>query len=232
MRFRAPTWDGTRDRRRIRLTLTMLLVVEDDPAALRALERLLGDRPRVYATSGAEARTALTTLTGLTGCLLDVGLPEGPRAGLELLEWIRNTALDLPCALVTGTCEADVVNAGERLRATVIIKPATAELLAWVLEQGDRPTTAELPTAIARQAKVRYELTKKETEVVAWFVAGRDLAAFLAHAKVSRSTFKSHRTRILLKTGASSLEMLASRLLHAQLESERLQGLRAGRRRG
>ncbi len=151
----------------------------------------------------------------MTGCLIDVGLPEGARAGLDLLGWIRETHRDLPCALVTGTCEREVVNAGERLRATVIIKPATAELLAIVLEQVDRPTTEELPLVIARAAKTEHQLTERETLVVSWFIGGQSQAAFLVYAGMSRSTFKSHRTSILNKTGDGTLEMLASRLLRA-----------------
>ena len=195
----------------------MLLLVEDYPPALRALERFLGDRPRVCAASSTEARAVVARSGVLTGCLIDVDLPEGARAGLELLAWIRETHRDLPCALVTGTCEPDVVNAGERLRARVIIKPATAELLVWLLEQVDRPTAEELPIAIARAAKADYDLTEREAHLLSWFVAGESQAGFLVQAGVSRSTFKSHRASILRKTGDATLEMLASRLLRAEL---------------
>jgi len=145
--------------------------------------------------------------------LLDVGLPEEPRAGLALLGWIREQHPDLPCALLTGSCEPDVVNTAARLRARVLIKPATSELQSWVVEHVDAATASELVDAIARRAGVSYRLTERENLIVAWFLEGGDLASFLTRSGMSRSTFKSHRASILAKTGLESLERLSATLL-------------------
>lgn len=153
--------------RAVESALRMLLVVEDDPLCRRALDRLLGGRPRTHAANAEEARLAIGEIGELTGCLLDVALPEGPRAGLELLSWIRASYATVPCALLTGTCAPDLVNAAELLRARVIIKPASAELLDWVLQQSDRASPAAFVRQTARAAQARYELTDRETEVVA-----------------------------------------------------------------
>lgn len=190
----------------------MLLVVEDDALCRRALDRLLGGRARTHASNAEEARAALSTIRGLTGCLLDVALPEGPRAGLELLASIRAAYTTVPCALLTGTCEPSLVNAAELLRARTIIKPATAELLRWILDQSDLASPAALVRHTAKSAQERYQLTDREAEIVACFLSGRDIADFLADTGLSRSTFKSHRRSILAKTATRSLEELAAHL--------------------
>jgi DNA-binding NarL/FixJ family response regulator len=196
----------------------MLLIVEDDPIALRTLQRLVGDRPTVHAGSALEARAVLDSRSDITGCLVDVALPEGPRAGLEVLGWIRDKHQFVPCALVTGSTDAEVLDAAVLLRATIVRKPAVGARLELLLERMDRYAPDESKRAILRAATDKYAFTPRESEIVAWFLSGQDQSSFLAHSGISRSTFKEHRKNILRKTRDESLERLASRLLQAEIQ--------------
>lgn len=196
----------------------MLLLVEDDPMALRTLQRLVGDRATVHAGSALEARAILDGRSDITGCLVDVALPEGPRAGLEVLGWIRDKYAFVPCALVTGSSEPEVLDAAVLLGATIVRKPAVGARLEALLARMDRYAPDETNRALLRAATNQYRFTPRESEIVAWFVSGLDQSSFLAQKGISRSTFKEHRKHILAKTDDESLERLASRLLHEEIE--------------
>jgi DNA-binding CsgD family transcriptional regulator len=150
--------------------------------------------------------------------LVDVGLPEGPRVGLEVLGWIREKLDLVPCGLVTGNTDAEVLDAAVLLRATIVRKPAVGERLELLLERMDRYAPDASNRAILRAATEKYAFTPREAEIVAWFLSGQGQSSFLAHEGISRSTFKEHRRNILGKTHAESLERLASRLLQAEIE--------------
>jgi CheY-like chemotaxis protein len=154
--------DAARILRPLVRRLSMLLIVEDDPAVLHTLRRLTGDRPTVSAASAVEARELLETRPDITGGLIDVALPEGPRAGLDVLAWIREKrGFIIPCALVTGNSEEAVLDAAVIHRATVVRKPAVGPRLEWGLERFDRSTPEKTAQALLRGATARYGLTPR-----------------------------------------------------------------------
>ena len=191
----------------------MLLVVEDDPLALRAILRLVGDRAAQVATSAAEVRAAVPTSRAWSGLLVDAGLPEGPMAGIDIVREIRGTGPLIPSAIVTGRLERAVVQAGADLNAMVILKPDVHAGVAHFLARVDAVANGPDRAAAIADARERYGLTSREAEIVAWFIEGGDSASFLEHARIARTTFKTHRENILRKTAARSLEEVAIRLL-------------------
>jgi two-component system response regulator PhoP len=122
----------------------VLLVVEDDPLALRAILRLVGDRAAQVATSAAEARAAVPTSRAWSGLLVDAGLPEGPMAGIDIVREIRGTGPLIPSAIVTGRLERAVVQAGADLNAMVILKPDVHAGVAHFLARVDAAQMAQI----------------------------------------------------------------------------------------
>jgi FixJ family two-component response regulator len=190
-----------------------LLLVDDDAIFLRSLARMIG-RPSLRAGSLTEARSLFAAHGAtLTGCLVDVGLPEGSRAGLDFVDSIHASKLPIPCVLLTGSHDLSIVGAGARRGTLVIRKEILSDALAWILQRIDRAT----PAALVRTARARWGLSEREEEIVAWFLAGRRVTSFLSHSGITRSTFNVHRRSILAKTGAAALPALATRLFSEAL---------------
>jgi len=199
----------------------MLLLVEDDAMTARTLVRLIGDGSEVVATESATTALELVrSRTDLAGALVDAGLPEGPLAGLEVARAIRETHPECPTAIVTGGLVVDLVNRAYLLDVPVIAKPpGRAEIDRFL----GRVRTAQPPSerAHAESAAERlvengareYQLTERELDIVRWVAGGHEVTAYAANRGIRRSTLRTHVKRILDKTNAPNLSVLAIRLL-------------------
>ena len=189
-----------------------VLAVEDDPAVGRTLTRLLR-RPRVWsvivARSVAEARWELENPSGRwLGFVVDVGLPEGPTAGLDLVASLRRLT---------------IVNAAASLGATFICKPpAEAELAPFVARIAAMASPSYDTHLIALSAATRFGLTERETQVLASALRDESSHAFCERENLSERTFRAHSASIVFKSGAMSLRELVLSLLREALASARL----------
>ncbi|MDX1649577.1 MAG: response regulator, partial [Myxococcota bacterium] len=78
-----------------------VLLVDDEPLLLRALERILrGARHRVVATDGSAAAREALEDPDLDVVLLDLFL--GGESGVELLEWIKRERPEVEVVVMTG----------------------------------------------------------------------------------------------------------------------------------
>lgn len=100
----------------------MLLVVDDDPGARRALARL-GRRygPVMTARTAEEALRLIETWPAISGVVADYNL--GRRSGLEVLEAAARRHPWAPCALATGEDTEALDEAASALGAIVLRKP-------------------------------------------------------------------------------------------------------------
>jgi two-component system, LuxR family, response regulator FixJ len=106
-----------------------VLVVEDDPPVLRALDRLLraaGFEVRTFATPGALLGSKIPSTRA---CLIvDINLPE--MNGVELCELLAATDRALPVILMTGKIDDPqthrLIQRGNAI--AVLYKPFSAEL--------------------------------------------------------------------------------------------------------
>lgn len=188
----------------------MLLYVEDDEQAMRTGLRLIASRFGVQAVKSATEALEKLSQTLPSAALIDVELPEGPFAGLELLRTLRARSPLLPAAIITGRLDAVVVNAALLLDADVIGKPAGVEVFAKFLMKV--PTTVPgVDDALAR-ARSRYKLTEREVEIAAWVGAGNQVKTFAAHAGIEPSTVKTHVKNLNLKTGDPSVRAFIERI--------------------
>jgi FixJ family two-component response regulator len=187
-----------------------VFVVDDDPAILRAVSRLLkaaGYDVRTYPTSHAllEEHDA-----AIPGCLvLDVALP-----GLN--------GLQLQQALNTAGCERFIVfiTGHDDVPSSVLaMKAGAVDYLTKPFD--DEPLLAAVDTAIekdraAREARSELHsiqgrlatLTHREREVLQRVVTGRLNKQIAADLGIGEKTIKVHRHRVMEKMGAASLAEL------------------------
>lgn len=112
-----------------------VLLVDDDPAVLRALGRILKTRGYVVTTtsSGPEA-VQLVTKTDFDVILSDIAMPE--MDGITLLREIRSHDLHVPVILVTGEPTVDTaVQALEYGAMHYLTKPVPVDALEHALDK-------------------------------------------------------------------------------------------------
>lgn len=176
-------------------------LVDDQPAVLKALARLLGAAGytvRAY----AGARDFLDALAdGADGCLvLDLSMPG--MDGLALQQALAARAPRLPIIFLTGHGDIDSgVRAMKLGAADFLTKPVDeARLIAAIeaaLEQRRRQRGADAELAAIRQRLAT--LTPRETEVLELLVEGllnKQVAAALGTVE---KTVKVHRARVMAK---------------------------------
>jgi FixJ family two-component response regulator len=85
----------------------VIAVVDDDPAVLKALARLLGTRSFVVRTFHSGQQFLASLGQGLPDCLIvDLQMPE--MTGLELQQNLRRNGVRIPTIIITAHDEADM----------------------------------------------------------------------------------------------------------------------------
>lgn len=212
------------------------LIVDDDDIVTRVLGRALsGSAPVMTATTLEAARAFLKRPIPWLGWIVDVGLPDG--SGLDFLEEARNMAAT-PALVITGTSDRDTPNRVAALGAFFVYKPFGPEVLnrflntcldsANPLLRRQRPLFGPILADALERARMSalYEaadqarLTPREQEILGNFVLGRGRPSIIQELEISPKTFDNHVNRILKKTGAPNMPMLAIRVLLRVLRSE------------
>jgi FixJ family two-component response regulator len=112
-----------------------VFLVDDEPAVLRALSRLLGAegyRTQVF-NSGREFIDKYKP--GASGCLvLDLSMPG--MTGLDLQEWLRGSGVSLPVIFLTAQNDVrDRVQALMQGAVDVLMKPVAASALLCCIQE-------------------------------------------------------------------------------------------------
>jgi CheY-like chemotaxis protein len=112
-----------------------ILLVDDEPEALRAMERMLrGVGYQVEAFTSARAAIRRVSAGGVHVVVSDISMPE--MTGVELLRTIRAHDADLPVVLVTGLPAIDsATDAVEYGAFKYIVKPFEPEVLRLAVER-------------------------------------------------------------------------------------------------
>jgi two-component system, LuxR family, response regulator FixJ len=197
-----------------------LLVVDDEPASARYLERIVSRyRPVRHAKSLAEAMTELATHTDWCGFVFDVRLGAQEDGGFQLLDIVTKEYPGVPAAIVTGYIAPPLVNRAAALGAIVVSKPlGEQELLPFLQrvvsrEHGFEKDFADGLDAASRAAK----LSPREHEILAWFVAGGTREDFLTFSGLAETTLKTHVKHMLAKTQSASMADLVNATLRRVL---------------
>jgi FixJ family two-component response regulator len=187
-----------------------VFVVDDDPAILRAVLRLLkaaGYEVRMYPTSHALFQEHDAAIPG---CLvLDLALPG--LNGLQLQQALSGAACERFIVFITG--QADVASSVLAMKAGAVdflIKPfddkplLTAVDTAIAKDRAAREARSELQSIERRLAT----LTQRERDVLRSVVNGRLNKQIAADLGIAEKTIKVHRHRMMAKMGAASLPEL------------------------
>ena len=128
-----------------------ILLVDDEPEALRAFERMLrGVGYQVEAFTSARAAIKRVSAGGVHVIVSDISMPE--MTGVELLRTIRAYDADLPVVLVTGLPAIDsATDAVEYGAFKYIVKPFEAEVLRSAVERARK---------LYRMARMKREAMK------------------------------------------------------------------------
>lgn len=159
----------------------MLLYVEDDERSMRTGLRLIG--PDVIVRSARSVTEALERLGDKLPCaaLIDVELPEGQFAGLELLRKLRTMSPTLPVGIMTGRLDPVVINAALVLNADMIGKPAGPEVFTkFVLK------IPSLPEA----ARLRHQRTERDLGIATHHAPSTPVHPLGVHAGIDLSALK------------------------------------------
>jgi FixJ family two-component response regulator len=191
-----------------------LVYVVDDDAAVRDSLLLLLESAGLRAAEFDSAEAFLAAHRGdQPGCLvLDVHMPG--MDGLELQnELVRRGEL-MPIIFLTA--HGDVPKTVRAMKAGAVdflTKPVNGKLLVERVQHA-----VELSeTAHKREARLK-SLTQREREILKLAVAGQPNKQIARELGISYRTVEAHRSRILSKTGATTLLELANLIAATQSE--------------
>lgn len=192
--------------------MSVIWLVDDDPAILRGLERLLG-------AEGFETRCFQDAASFLSahdpavpGCaVIDLGLQA--TNGLALQEELEQTGGARPVVFLTG--QGSIPTAVMAMRAGAVdflTKPVEADRLLAAIRSAlelDRARRSEM-SAVQDLRALLASLTPRENEVLQEIVSGR-LNKQIAHRLgAAEKTIKVHRGRVMQKMGVRSVAELVT----------------------
>lgn len=188
----------------------IVYLVDDDPAVLRALDRVLSAAGFCTAPFDSPQRFLECHEPLRPGCaVLDLAMPG--MDGIELQKLLEPQGADLPPRLVIflsgkGSVQTSV-NAMRRGAIDFLVKPIEAMVLVGAVRAAiERDAAAR--RAHAERAEIRSRigtLTPREREVMALVVAGKLNKQAAAALGTTEKTIKVHRARVMQKMMADSL---------------------------
>jgi len=187
-----------------------VFIVDDDPALLRALSRLLREHGWPVATFASAEGFLAQRDVHAPGCLvLDVSLP-----GLDGLALQRRLAEDgpaLPIVFLSG--HGDIPMTVQAIKAGAVdflTKPVAAQALLAAVRSGveqDALARAQVADRAALRQRLK-SLTPREREVLAGLIAGKLNKQIAGDLGVVEQTVKFHRARIMERMRARTVAEL------------------------
>lgn len=186
-------------------------LVDDDPAVLKGLGRLLRSGGYEAVTFNSAQGFMEAYQPNAPGCLvLDISMPG--ITGLGLQQWLMQKNWAIPVIFLTGHGDIPTsVRAMKEGAIDFLTKPVNdAQLLQAIQEASkrEREIRAARAEASALQARLA-QLTPREREVLEQVVCGKLNKQIAADLGTVEKTIKVHRARVMEKMGVESLAALA-----------------------
>ena len=185
-------------------------LVDDEPAVLKALSRLLRASGFEVSTYSSADDFIARRDNAAPGCLvLDISMPG--RNGLALQEWLSRSGTPWPVIFISGKSDIPIsVRAMKAGAVDFLTKPVDAEALLRAIEVAHeremekQARAAEINSIQAHLAT----LTAREREVLQHIVSGQLNKEVASDLGTVEKTIKVHRARIMRKMAAPSLAAL------------------------
>jgi len=198
-----------------------VFVVDDDPALLRLIRKLVETSGRTVETYASAGEFLENCKSDRPGCLvLDVRMPG--MSGLALQERLAVDAISLPILIITGFGDVPVAVQAMRQGAFDFIeKPFSGQMLidrieAALQEDARRRRDRGERDEIRRRVQL---LTPREKQVMDLVVQGRPNKSVGTALGLSPKTVEVHRANVMKKMAAGSLAELV-RMVLAIVEKE------------
>ncbi len=187
-----------------------VFIVDDDPAVLKSLSRLLRSAQLTAVTFGSPQQFLEQHDPSAEGCIiLDVAMPG--LDGLALQQALAANGSSLPIIFLTGHGDIPMsVQAMKRGAVDFLTKPVNDdELLKTIHEAMEREQAARRPRAELDDFKKRLAmLTPREREVLIHVVSGQLNKQIASDLGTVEKTIKVHRARVMEKMKTQSLSEL------------------------
>ncbi len=207
--------------------MTAVYIIDDEPIVREVVSGLVQDigcTDRPFASGAA----FLNALPGLDpGCML-VDLCMDDLSGIELIRATAGVRGSFPAVVMSG--HTNVENAVEAMKAgaiEILQKPISTNRLRDALalaSQALKPSpTQNLEDCVPSVAR-HYQLTGRQTEVLAALVSGRSNKQIAGQLSISTRTVEMHRAAVMAKFGVRSLPELLRLLVTATVRPGPAQG--------
>ena len=193
-------------------------LVDDEPAVLKSLSRLLRSEGFAVAAFGSPAELLERLDPSARGCfVLDLAMPG--LDGLSLQKTLSDRGSELPILFLTG--RGDIGKSVEAMKSGALdflTKPVDGERLLEAVRaalERDR-ARRQIREEVAEIRRRLAELTPREREVMEGVVAGRLNKQIAASLGTALKTVKIHRGRMMEKMGARSVADLVHQAARAR----------------
>ena len=187
-------------------------MVDDDPALLRAIERLLQSAALDVATFASAQAFLERYDSSAAGCLvLDVAMPG--IGGLELQRTLEQRGSPLPVIFLTGRGDIPLsVEAMKHGAADFLTKPVDDTALLAAIHEALEKHRATRSVIAERERVTRClaSLTERERQVLELVVAGKLNKQIAAELGTVEKTIKFHRGNLMRKMGVRMLAELVT----------------------
>lgn len=187
-----------------------VLLVDDDPAVLKALSRLLRSAGNEVEAFRSPHEFLEYFDPSKAGCaVLDLSMPE--MNGIEVQQALATIDPTFPIIFLTGHGDIDSgIRAMKGGAVDFLLKPVSEEvLLTAIREAMERSRAMRAGRALQLELRQRLVgLTPREREVLTHVIAGRLNKQIAVDLGTVEKTIKVHRASIMRKTGVNSLAEL------------------------
>jgi DNA-binding NarL/FixJ family response regulator len=184
-----------------------LLIVEDDPALARSLQR--GTRAYfdvVMTTSVDAAFEVIDADVQIAAAVVDIGLPDG--TGFDVVRTLRERDRNLPVLILTGSNDPETINRAHALRVEFVCKPFFHDNLEQFVQRtltGSQYGDREKLAVVVSEVTSEYKLSLREGQILAFAAEGIPRSRLADVMGISENTVKSQIRSLLEKLEKQAL---------------------------